>query len=290
MITEFAPAKLNLTLHITGRRSDGYHNLDSLVVFANKGDQIRLEAAPAFAFSLEGPQAAILRDEPAEGNLAVKAVRSLASSLGKSPDINLTLVKNLPVASGIGGGSSDAAAALRALARLWNISLDDPRLVAAAAEHGQDVAVCLKIINNYITAAGTDEAPDLPVMHAVMVNPNKGLPTPSVYKAFREGGYPFTPAARLDRVPKDLPTLITALKAGTNDLYAPAAKLMPEILAIVAALEETPGNLLSRMSGSGATCFGLYQTRAEAESAAAGLQAAQRGWWVTAAELPYRTP
>jgi 4-diphosphocytidyl-2-C-methyl-D-erythritol kinase len=143
-IVEAAPAKLNLYLHITGRRADGYHDLDSLVAFAGVGDEIRVERADEFKFVLEGPLATTLKNEPAESNLAVRAAFSLAELVERKPDVKLTLGKNLPVASGIGGGSSDAAAALRALARLWQLSASDPRILEAAQKHGQDVPVCLK--------------------------------------------------------------------------------------------------------------------------------------------------
>ena len=281
----FAPAKLNLYLHITGRRADGYHDLDSLVAFAGIGDEIRLEPSPEFQFVLEGPQAALLRHEPVDGNLVVKAAQSLARLCGKPLDVKLTLVKNLPVASGIGGGSSDAAAALRALAQHWGLAPDDPRLFTAAAEHGQDVPVCLKIENNYITAEGTIPAPALPRVGVVLVNPNKALPTPAVYKEFRTGGYGFSPLARLAVIPRDAAALIVALKARGNDLYAPALRLMPEIGAIIKALEQTDGCLLARMSGSGATCFGFFVDEHEAQHAAIILRSQYPGWWIAASQL-----
>ena len=288
MIHSFAPAKLNLTLHITGRRADGYHNLDSLVVFAGVGDHIHLEPADHFDFVLEGPQAPLLRDEPADNNLVVKAVRSLADKVGKPLNIKLTLVKNLPVASGIGGGSSDAAAALRALAQHWNIPVDDPRVVESAVAHGQDVPVCLQIINNYITADGTEPAPELPNVGIVLVNPNQALPTPTVYKTFREGGYGFTPESRLTEVPRTVPAMIAALKARGNDLYEPARRLMPVIGDIMTAIDNTEDCLLARMSGSGATCFGLYADHAAAQKAAMALRAAHPTWWIADSTAPYR--
>jgi 4-diphosphocytidyl-2-C-methyl-D-erythritol kinase len=283
----FAPAKLNLYLHITGRRADGYHNLDSLVAFAGVGDEVKLEPAAEFSFAVTGPQAGLLNREPPEGNLVVKAAQSLAKLCGKMLDVKITLEKHLPVASGIGGGSSDAAAALRALAHHWELAPGDPRLVTAAAEHGQDVPVCLKIENNYITAEGTIPAPALPRVGVLLVNPNKALPTPAVYKEFREGRYAFSPEARLTATPQDAGSLIAALKARGNDLYAPACKLMPDIAAIVSALENTEGCLLARMSGSGATCFGLYPDEAKAQKAATILRQSHSGWWIEASFLPY---
>ena len=286
MLTEFAPAKLNLYLHITGRRADGYHDLDSLAVFANVGDEIQLEPAQGFHFTITGPQAGNLNNEPLESNLAVKAARSLAELTGKPLDgLKLTLVKNLPVASGIGGGSSDAAATLRILARHWGLSANDPRLVEAARQHGQDVPVCLAIENNYITATGTAPAPALPPCYVVMVNPNKGLSTPSVYKEFRNGGDAFSPLSRLATPPQDLPALVTELKARHNDLYEPARRLMPEITNILSEIEATTGYLLARMSGSGATCFGIYPNSEAAQKAADHIKARSSAWWVVSTHL-----
>ena len=283
----FAPAKLNLYLHVTGRRANGYHDLDSLVAFAGVGDEIKLEVADQFQFALEGPQTALLKNEPASGNLVVKAAQSLAKLCDKPLNVKITLVKNLPVASGIGGGSSDAAAALRSLAQHWGLLPDDPRLHSAAAEHGQDVPVCLKIENNYITADGTIPAPALPKIGVVLVNPNKALPTPAVYKEFRTGGYAFSPEARLKTAPLRVADFIAALKLRGNDLYAPALRLMPEIGDIISSLEQTEGCLLARMSGSGATCFGLYDEQKAAENAANSVKSKFPKWWVAASYLPY---
>lgn len=269
-IHEFAPAKLNLYLHVTGRRADGYHDLDSLVVFAGAGDQVRLEPATAFSFAIEGPQAASLRGEPKENNLVMRAARDLAGRTGYALNLKLTLVKNLPVASGIGGGSSDAAAALRALAAHWGLASDDERIVEAGRSLGQDVLACLAIENNYLTAEGTAPAPELPHADCVLVNPGKPLPTPEVYKVCRESGAAFSPAAPLDEAPRSLPVLVEALRARRNDLFEPACGLMPEIRDVIVALEKT-GCLFARMSGSGATCFGLYANRNAARAAAAAI-------------------
>lgn len=284
----FAPAKLNLYLHITGRRADGYHDLDSLVAFAGCGDDVRLEKAGHFEFVIEGPQAAALKDENTESNLAVKAARSFAALTGRVLDVKLTLIKNLPVASGIGGGSSDAAAALRVLAQHWGIAPDDPRLHTAAAQHGQDVPVCLHTIGNHITPAGTAPAPELPHTDIVLVNPGKPLPTPDVYRAYRESGAAFSQPMPLTEPPKDSAALVTALQLRRNDLYPPALKLMPVIGYVIAALEKSDA-LLARMSGSGATCFGLYADRAAARAAAASIFAQHPGWWVAQSYLPCRT-
>ena len=288
MLTVFAPAKINLYLHVTGRRADGYHNLDSLVAFTGVGDLVRLESADVFSFHVEGPLAAVLSNEDPENNLVVRAARALADLTGQLLNVRLTLVKNLPVASGIGGGSSDAAAALRALAQHWGLHPDDPRVQQAAAAQGQDVPVCLKIENNYMTAGGTESACALPQMGVVLANPNKPVPTPAVYKTFREGGYAFTPAAQLDKAPANAAEFIAALRARTNDLYAPALLLLPEIGPVIDTLAATPNCLLSRMSGSGATCFGLYPDEAAAQLAAAQLKQSHPHWWIAASTLPLK--
>lgn len=280
LIREFAPAKLNLYLHITGRRPDGYHDLDSIVAFATIGDEIALRPSKAFQFEITGSQAAALEKDKPEDNLVVKAARSFAELTGHELDVQLVLVKNLPVASGIGGGSSDAAATLRALARHWGIDKEDSRLMEAAARHGQDVPVCVRVENTYMTATGVLPAPRLPRADIVLVNPNKGLGTPSVYKEYRQGGDPFTPLSRLEKTPETVSDLIDELKARTNNLYAPACRLMPEILEIVSVLEASSDCLFARMSGSGATCFGIYPDSVSAKSAAAQIRAQRPRWWV----------
>src|SRR5262249_30611140 len=153
---------------------------------------------------------------------------------------------------------------------------------------GQDVPACLKIENNYLTKNGTAPAPDLPHTNILLINPNKGLPTPAVYKEFRDKGDPFSPETRLRETPRDVPALITALKERRNDLYEPARRLMPEIKTIIDALEKSEGCLLARMSGSGATCFGLYADRGAARKAASDILAAHPSWWVAQSHIPYR--
>jgi 4-diphosphocytidyl-2-C-methyl-D-erythritol kinase len=288
MIIEYAPAKINLYLHITGKRANGYHDLDSLVAFAGSGDEIRLESAEDFLFTVEGPQAPALVDESPDNNLVVKAAKSFAMLTGKKLNAKLKLIKNLPVASGIGGGSSNAAATLRALAKHWGIPLTDPRLHEAAAQHGQDVPVCLRIENNYITPTGVMPAHELPYVDILLVNPNKILPTPDVYQTYKNNAHDFSPSAQITNVPQDLTTLIGELKTRRNDLYEPACYLMPEIREIIKVLDES-GSLLSRMSGSGATCFALYADRGAARNAASTLYEAHPGWWIAQSYIPCRT-
>jgi 4-diphosphocytidyl-2-C-methyl-D-erythritol kinase len=288
MFREFAPAKINLYLHITGRRADGYHLLDSLTAFAGVGDEIILEDAPRFDFMIEGPQAALLKNEPAENNLAVRAMRGLAERVNRPLDFRFTLIKNLPVASGIGGGSSDAAASLRALAARWDLALDNTHLLQAAALCGQDVPVCLHDSNCYITAEGTEAGPELPYTNIVLVNPNQALPTADVYKAYKNSSAAFSKPAQFGNVPADAAELVAMLKERTNDLASPALQQLPIIGTVLKTIENSAACMLARMSGSGATCFGLYPDRESARTAAAEIFAANSNWWVIQSHIPLR--
>ena len=214
----------------------------------------------------------------------------LAMRTGKPLDLRLTLIKNLPVASGIGGGSSDAAAALRALALHWGIESEDSRLWEAAATGGQDVPVCLRGDSCYMTAGGTAPGPRLPHTDIVLVNPNMALATAGLsYKAYKEGGFAFSPVARLEETPPDTATLVSLLKTRANDLAKPAMRAMPVIGDIIASIEASADCLLARMSGSGATCFGIYPGRDYARRAAADILAAHPNWWVIQSHIPRAT-
>ena len=277
-----APAKINLYLHVTGRRADGYHTLDSLMAFAGVGDTVAAEAAPDLSLAVDGPRAA---EVPADsGNLVLMAAERLRRAAGVEAGARLTLTKRLPTASGIGGGSADAAAALRVLARLWGIAPDDARLGRVALETGADVPVCLH--GKAAFAAGIGEiltpASFLPPAWLVLVNPGVALATPAVFKA-RQGAFsapaPFGPPVA------DAAALAGLLKVRRNDLTSAAVALVPEIGAVLGALEAQPGILLARMSGSGATCFGLWAERPAAEAAARALSKSHARWWVVAAPL-----
>ncbi|MFA6279619.1 MAG: 4-(cytidine 5'-diphospho)-2-C-methyl-D-erythritol kinase [Bdellovibrionales bacterium] len=285
MLETLAPAKINLYLHVTGRREDGYHFLDSLVAFTNIGDFLRLEPAASFSFEMNGPMAAALAQGDHENNLAVRAARILAKTLDKPLNLRLTLTKNLPIASGIGGGSTDAAATLRLLAAHWRMPPDAPLLHDIAASLGQDVPCCIAAQSCYFQGIGdiTTPAQDLPLTHIVLVNPNQALSTPSVFKA-RTGA--FTPANPLPITPQTPTELASLLAARTNGLTEAACSLCPEIKDVLAALQAQPDCLLARMSGSGATCFGLFADRGAAKQAASALYKEHPSWWVTAAFLP----
>ena len=288
MLTTLAPAKINLYLHITGKRADGYHLLDSLVAFVGAGDRLRLEPAPHFGLTIEGPMAGALAQEDLATNLIFRAAQALAKETGKEPAFHITLSKKLPIASGIGGGSTDAAAALRLIARFWEMNPEDPRLTQIAASLGQDVPCCLKAETCFFRDIGnvTDKGPALPMTQLVLVNPMKALPTPAVFKA-RQGV--FQPEARLTTAPKDVYELVGALHSRENGLTDAACGLMPVIRDVLTALSASEKCLLSRMSGSGATCFGIYPDRATARAAASTLYAAHPDWWIAQTMLPHGT-
>ncbi len=271
-----APAKLNLALHVTGQRADGYHLLDSLVVFAGIGDRVR--AAPARTRSLEiaGPEAEGL--SAGEDNLVLRAARAFGAGSGAK----ITLEKNLPVASGIGGGSADAAATLRALAQLWGVALPGAAAVLAL---GADVPVCLA--GRPARMSGIGEAlarvPLLPGgLAVVLVNPRVVVPTPAVFRTLARKDNP-----AMEAMPDkftDAAALAGWLARQRNDLEAPAIATAPVISEVLDRIAAT-GPLLARMSGSGATTFGLFATLAAAKEAAARLTAEKPGWWVCAAPI-----
>lgn len=269
-LTAFAPAKINLYLHVVGRRADGYHLLDSIAIFAGIGDRLSAEPDAGLSLTVTGPFAAGLDAEA--DNLVLRAARTLATEAGVTPSGRILLEKNVPVASGIGGGSADAAAALRLLCRLWKL---DPRrisLAEVAGALGADVPVCLASKPMRMSGIGEvlSPAPVLPDFGIVLINPGVAVSTPAVFRA-RTGGF---------SAPAVLPDgrgLIAALRDLRNDLEVPALELAPAIGDVLRSLAADPACLLARMSGSGATCFGLYKTADVAKAAASVL--ARDGWW-----------
>jgi len=284
-VVEPAPAKVNLYLHVLGRRDDGYHRLDSLVAFADIGDGVRVAPTPGEPASLvrTGPFADGLPPRPEE-DLCLRAVAAAARVFGRSPEVAVSLDKRLPVASGIGGGSSDAAAVLRGLARLWGDAADDPALLCAAAGLGADVPVCLAARTAFVGGIGErlDPGPDVAGVPLVLANPGRPVPTPAVFKA-RTG--PFQAPARFADARCDAARLAALLAARTNGLADPARAIEPAIDAVVDALSGREGCLLARLSGSGATAFGLFATAPEAQAAAEALATAHPDWWVRAGSL-----
>jgi 4-diphosphocytidyl-2-C-methyl-D-erythritol kinase len=268
-----APAKVNLFLHVTGRRADGYHLLDSLVVFAGAADHVTATAASDLTLAVEGPEAGALASEP--DNLVLRAARVLADAAGLAPRAALVLHKALPVASGIGGGSADAAAALRALNRLWGLGWPEARLAEVALPLGADIPACIAARPSRMGGIGEvlAPAPALPGFGILLANPRVALATPAVFGARASG---FSSAAKLPPRWADASALTRDLAEWRNDLEPPAIALCPMVRDVLAALRALRGCLLARMSGSGATCFGIFAEPAAAQRAAAALP---QSWW-----------
>lgn len=275
-----APAKVNLALHVTGRRDDGYHLLDSLVVFTRFGDRIEAQLSECDGFEVSGRYAGEVPQTA--DNLVLKARDALRARLGRAADapVRILLEKNLPVASGIGGGSSDAAAVLNALAVLWKTELGHDDLDAIALALGADVPMCR--VAKPLMARGVGERleplPGLPALALVLVNP--GVPV-STARVFAELGSPAN--APLPSLPGrfDFHTLRNWLDTTRNDLEAPARRIEPSIGAALAALDKA-GSGFSRMSGSGGTCYGLFETNNVAKRAAAAIRGRYPEWFVAA--------
>ena len=278
-LEEAAPAKVNLFLHVTGRRADGYHLLDSLAVFGPAADRLTATPADALSLTLGGPFGDTLASEA--DNLVLRAARALAAEAGYKAGAALHLEKHLPIASGIGGGSADAAAALRLLNRLWGCGLDAAALAKVAAPLGADIPVCVAARPARMQGIGeeTSPGPALPDCGLLLVNPRVPVATPAVFRA-RQGG--FSAPAELPCGWADAQAMARGLARLGNDLEAPALRLCPVIAEVLEALRTAPGCLLARMSGSGATCFGLFATPAEANAAALGMP---RGWWAEGGAL-----
>ncbi len=281
-----APAKINLYLHVTGRRADGYHLLDSLVAFAGIHDVLSVRQAADLTLELDGPFA---EDVPAgSDNLVLRAARALREQAGINDGAALKLTKRLPAAGGIGGGSADAAAALRALNGLWGLGLADSDLLAIGLKLGADVPVCLRGRAVFMGGIGEDlrPAPVLPRAWVIMVNPGVALSTPAVFeKRRRMTGDDFSAPAGFDYVPQDAAELAAVLAKRRNDLEDAAVALVPAVGDVLAVLNDTAGVLLARMSGSGATCFGILGGAEEAATAALVLAGAHPDWWIKAASL-----
>lgn len=270
-IEVFAPAKINLTLHVTGQRPDGYHLLDSYVVFADVGDIVRVAPAPEMSLSVTGPMAQGVPETQA--NLCWRAAEAYGMPVA------IELEKHLPAAAGIGGGSSDAAAVLRAMEQLFERQVSE----ATALALGADVPVCMVGHAAHMQGVGDRVLPlHQDSFHAALVNPRVAVSTPEVFAALgSKQNAPMT----LWPESGGISAALTWLAAQRNDLQLPAQKLVPKVAEVLAALQATDNVHISRMSGSGATCFGLYQTANDAHNAAASLARAHPNWWVKAARL-----
>ncbi|MGB3315264.1 MAG: 4-(cytidine 5'-diphospho)-2-C-methyl-D-erythritol kinase [Albidovulum sp.] len=272
----FAPAKVNLALHVTGQRADGYHLLDSLVVFAGFGDTISVSPSDPLTLTITGPEGHALT--PGEDNLVLRAARSFGTGHGAA----ITLTKRLPIASGIGGGSADAAATLKALARHWDQPFPPADVVTAL---GADVPVCLAAHPARMSGIGDviGRVPDLPDGIALLlVNPRVAVSTPAVFRALPRKDNP--PLSSLPARFGTAQALATWLSAQRNDLEALARALEPVIGDVLTAIAGTD-SLHTRMSGSGATCFGLFPNIGLAEAAAAAISTSRPDWWVQAAPM-----
>ncbi len=285
-LVEDAPAKVNLMLRVLRRRDDGFHEIDSLVVFASFGDRLSFSAGGGLTLRVHGPSAQAAGG--GDDNLVLKAARVLAA---RRSDIILgafDLDKRLPVAAGLGGGSADAAAALRLIAKANGLAADDPNLYAAARATGADVPVCLDPRPRIMRGIGEvlSGPVALPPLPAVLVNPGVALPTKSVFAQWEPMS---SPVAALDAAAIGKLTgakeLVQLLAAQSNDLEAPAIGLQPVVADVLAALRALGGCGLARMSGSGATCFGLFASADEAAAAEKLLSIKQPRWWVKATTL-----
>ena len=275
MLSETAFAKINLALHVRKRRADGYHQIESLFAFAEDGDRLTAQRREDGAISLtvDGPFALGLDGGP--DNLVVRAGEALQLACGVSAGADIRLTKNLPIASGIGGGSADAAAALRLLSRLWGLDPGHDRLLQVAAEIGSDVPACL--VSRTLVGTGRGEELDLRDIAGLagtpllLVNPGRGLSTAAVFRAWdqQDRGALHVGDERQQ-----------VLSQGRNDLQAPAIALVPEIADILTELVKTDGLLLARMSGSGATCFALFRDEVALARAAGTLQGTHPNWWI----------
>ncbi len=278
VLTEYAYAKVNLYLHVVGRRQDNYHVLDSLAVFSAAADKLEAHATDEelnLRISGEFADQLVVDND----NLVLRAGRALARETEVAPRAFVHLVKRLPVASGIGGGSADAAATLRLLTRLWGITIEPTKLANVAAVLGADVPVCLTAHPARMGGIGDilQAPPALPEFGILLVNPGVGLSTASVFRA-RHG--PYSQPARLPLGWQNAHAMAADLANCTNDLEAAALSLCPPIAEVLAALQSHPDCLLARMSGSGATCFGIFPDQAAATVAAASLKRSH--WWCVA--------
>lgn len=276
-VRETAYAKLNLALHVRARTADGYHRIETLFAFAEDGDTLLCEPAEELTLAIEGPLAAGLPS--ADRNLVRKAALALRDHLGIGQGARLTLTKNLPVASGIGGGSADAAAALRGLARLWEADMGEAGLAAIARSLGADVPACLES-RTFIGRGRGDElrsldAPALSGLPLLLVNPGVPIPTPEVFAGW-DGE---------DRGPLTLSEPATLDSSWSNDLAAPAIMRVPVIAALLESLESCPGAQFVRMSGSGATCFSMFTDPIARDEAAEKLRSEYPDWWVWTSRL-----
>ncbi len=282
-----APAKINLFLHLVGRRADGFHLLDSMIAFTDYGDELSVEAAGDLSLAIDGPFASGL--STTEDNLALRAARLLMAEDAVTRGARLRLTKQLPVASGIGGGSADAVAAMKALIQLWGLRIPAARLAELALMLGADLPVCLAGKPSFVGGIGEDiePVPPMPDLYILLVNPLIPLPTIDVFRRRAAGGdgARFGDPGRWSGMLASDDELFRRLADCRNDLTDAAIAIVPAIADVLEAIGGQPGCRLARLSGSGATCFGLFSDAAAARTAAAAILKSRPGWWAIATRL-----
>lgn len=290
-LADTARAKVNLTLRVLGRRPDGYHELESVVAFAGTADRLTLDPGGTDGLSVTGPRAAECGE--IGDNLVSRAARALGETIPGLKSGHFTLDKHLPAAAGIGGGSADAAAALRLLAAHNGIACDDKRVMDVARATGADIPVCVASKACIMAGVGESLTPlDLPPMPCVLVNPRVPVATKDVFAALglkpgqlRAGVSEVLEAIAWPAVGAPVNAWLDAIAGGTNDLEAPAIRIQPVIKDVLSALRAAEGVRLARMSGSGATCFAIFSNDADAQQAAGVIRAGHPNWWVEASVL-----
>lgn len=280
MIKEFSPAKVNLFLHVTGKQDDGYHTLESLVTFSSFGDWITVDPDKEFSLKITGPYASLT---PQNNNIVERAAHRLAALTNNTLNLSITIEKNIPVGAGLGGGSSNAAAMLRALIQIWEVDLSPNMLKPLLLELGADVPLCFAQKTALISGVGEIINPlTIPKnLYAVMIYPNKHCSTADIFHTFDQGF-----SSSLEGSLKDWNNnFLETLKMVRNDLTFPAIKNIPDIKSILDVLNAHKDCILSRMTGSGSCCFGLFKTKSQAQDAANTLSNKNPQWWIKAVIL-----
>jgi len=280
-----APAKINLYLHIVGRHANGLHLIDSLIAFSDIHDTLSFATSSGLSLEIDGPFGSQLKTEP--NNLVLEAARGLAQLCGIKKGARLQLTKNLPIASGIGGGSSDAAATLKGLIQLWEVQPNNQDLHDLALKLGADVPACLSARSAFISGVGeiVSKTNHLPLCSIVLVNTGTPISTPTVFKNFIKSQAKFSKPRRVNFSPRNLIEFVSTLETCQNDLDQVAQALCPEIAQVLGELRESHGALLSRMSGSGATCFAIFANPEEATAVSLDLKQRHPSWWIKAGTL-----
>jgi 4-diphosphocytidyl-2-C-methyl-D-erythritol kinase len=281
-----APAKINLSLAVGARRADGYHDIESIVAFADIGDALSLTPGRELSLTVEGPAAEAAG--PDENNLVLKAARALAHKIKKLKSGRLTLTKNLPAGAGLGGGSADAAAALRLLAKANGLKPKDPRLLEAAGETGADVLVCLEGKARLVAGIGEilSKPLKIPVLPAVIVYPGVPVPTPFVFRAFdAQGDEPAELGVDTKKIPLTKKKFLDFVLRHSNDLAKPARSITPLIAGAEELIDEIGDAVMIRMTGSGSAVFGIYETKSMAEQSAELMREERPHWWIKTTTL-----